>query len=294
MPQSNGRVPCWWWSDETMRALTGHAQWTLMMLRSQPDLTLIGTLGLNVARWANYSQNGDVDLINRSLVELASEGLILCDFCTQEVVVRRFMLHDQSFSNPKWARGAARAIRALLSLDLASAIISEAPPPVRKAIDDLSVGKANEQALINGKSTDSTPPPPPPPLPTSSHPLLQQEQPPTPVDNEDEERPIIGNAAEDPRIEATFQHLADRDLKRGQALGTVRDPHAYYRKCLEGRRLKDAAAVATFAAAHPDWAADRISRNVELPEVNTPPEYIPDRFRDFEAEDRERDGWWSP
>lgn len=119
-----------------LRHLTQGAQWLYQHLHLQAELTLIGTLAVNVTRWAIAARGLHLDEINRELAELVDAKLVLVDSSTQELWITGFFEHGPKLANGNHVRAACRALRCIESPVLARAIYEAAPKTVRDGMGD--------------------------------------------------------------------------------------------------------------------------------------------------------------
>lgn len=104
MARSHGRVKVEIWRDRDWRALSLPAQWTYMMLISQPTINNCGVIPFVPRRWMSYTATDDD--IGAALDELVTAAYIVVDDDTQEVLVRTFIHHDRIERQPNLVKAA--------------------------------------------------------------------------------------------------------------------------------------------------------------------------------------------
>ena len=113
------------WGDSDFVALNATAQRLYLLLCSQPDITPVGVIPLTPARWARLANNTQpVDICN-DLDTLTGARFVLVDVSTEEVLVRSYLSHDESFRNPNGRKGLAGAYGKVHSLKLRAAIATQ-------------------------------------------------------------------------------------------------------------------------------------------------------------------------
>lgn len=115
-----------WNGDSEFRNLDAEPQRLYLVLVTQKDISSAGVLPLTIRRWASYAANTTPDDIWAALKQLVARRYIVCDYDTEEVLVRTFVKWDGGYGNRKRVaaiRGAAStvaspAIRASLAREL--------------------------------------------------------------------------------------------------------------------------------------------------------------------------------
>ncbi len=82
------------WRDPDWRALTLPAQWLYWTLLTQPQLTLVGSLEVNVPKWATYAQDLTLVQVEDAMDELEEAGFVVIDDHTGEMLIRSFTKND--------------------------------------------------------------------------------------------------------------------------------------------------------------------------------------------------------
>lgn len=263
------------------RALSQGAQWLYQHFHFESDLTMLGTLTMNVNRWALAAAAVDIGEINRELSELEQAGFILMESCTQELFIADFLADRPPFRHRNHLTGALRVIESIESERLRAAVYETSLPLLEDAM------KRFENAPIQPPGQ----PPGKPPASTlagkgevedgywrtdHSEQRAQKRRASTgrkPNDQREEQE----DESSPSRVEQTLIILAKRDFDGAKARGTVMaDPEAYFRKCLGSQRLRNAPTAASFAAEHPDYPPSRLANCIEPPETITPPMYVPE------------------
>lgn len=123
-----------WSADDDFRALTRDAQWTYMMLISQPDISHCGVLPLTERRWSTLATDTDADSVRAAVAELAAARFVHIDESTEELWVRSYMKHDGQYVSPNGLKAIQRAAAEILSKPLQATVndavrsLTEAPP----------------------------------------------------------------------------------------------------------------------------------------------------------------------
>lgn len=138
-------------NDERFRQALAPAQWVYFHLYTEPELSMAGTMRVNLPVLASLSCHMTMDQISKALDELEGLGLILRDPETFELWITDYMRREPSLRNPRWARGAIAAIEGLFSATLAAHILEAVPDEVLKAsasrkASGTSTDKATENA----------------------------------------------------------------------------------------------------------------------------------------------------
>lgn len=113
------------WKDPDFIALPGHAQRLYMLLVSQGDISSCGTLPITLRRWSRMAIDTPIDSISISISILVSEGFIVLDEDTEELIVRSFIKWDKGYKVPKRLMAIKDAIRSMASPTLQQVAIGE-------------------------------------------------------------------------------------------------------------------------------------------------------------------------
>jgi hypothetical protein len=149
MPRAYSHLPLSLKNDERFRQASASAQWVYFHLYTQRELSMAGTIRVNLPVLASEAPNTTIDQISRALDELERRGLILRDSETFELWITDYIRRDTSFRNSKWARGAISAIEILSSAFLAATILEAMPEHVLDA-----AGPRRASGTSTDKATD--------------------------------------------------------------------------------------------------------------------------------------------
>lgn len=136
MARDYGKLLCSAWTDPEWKSLSSEAQRLYLLVLSQPDVSYVGTVPYRPRRWATMSKDSSRLKVTRSLTELVSNGYVIVDYDTQELLIRSFIRHDNPLKVPNMARAMVGAYHAILSHHLREVVVgelvrllNEAPPP---------------------------------------------------------------------------------------------------------------------------------------------------------------------
>lgn len=101
MARTHGRIQAVIWSDADFIAMRATAQRMFMFLLSQPDLSHAGLLPMRVNRWAKKASDLTPSAVRDELNVLASEGFVVADEDTEEVLIRTMVRNDGVYKQPK-------------------------------------------------------------------------------------------------------------------------------------------------------------------------------------------------
>src|SRR5687768_6333645 len=94
MARSHGKILSSIWRDQSWLALTKDAKGLYVLLLSQPNLTLVGSLDLALGRWSTYSPDDTREDMQDALDELRDALFVIVDDHTDELLIRSFTAHD--------------------------------------------------------------------------------------------------------------------------------------------------------------------------------------------------------
>lgn len=114
------------WNDEEFTSRTANAQRMYLFLLSQPKLSIVGTLDVNLERWAKKAAGLTPADVEYALEELAEHRFVIIDRVEGELVVRTIVKHDPARSY-KAAIGMWNAWRSIASRELRKAVVNEMP-----------------------------------------------------------------------------------------------------------------------------------------------------------------------
>lgn len=141
MARTHARVQAALWVDEDWRALGAGAQRTYLLLISQPQINNCGVLPLVPKRWARLATDTAVDDLGRWLDELEATGFVVCDWETDEVLVRTFIRHDRIEDQPNLTKAAKRQFEEIESTRIQHVLFrlydwlaEDLPEPLREAL----------------------------------------------------------------------------------------------------------------------------------------------------------------
>ena len=115
MSRTHARVDTTIWANQDWRALSAGAQWTYLMILSQPDLSHAGTVTFNPTKWSKSASGLALGHIESRIDELAASRFIVYDDETFEVLIRSFIRNDGVAKQPKVLMSACRAARSTVS-----------------------------------------------------------------------------------------------------------------------------------------------------------------------------------
>lgn len=113
-----------WRPESKFTRLTGRQQAVYQMLKGQEQISSAGVVALTYKRWAQSASDYTVETLRADLAVLASEGHVVVDEDTEEVLLVKFIRWDKGYGNPK---------RIGVIQDDAQRIMS---PPIKEAIAD--------------------------------------------------------------------------------------------------------------------------------------------------------------
>lgn len=165
------------WRDADWLDLSESAQWLFTTILSQPKMSLVGAIDINVMRWAGLNRTATTETVQAALAELRDRRFVLIDEGTGELLVRSFTKNDLSPSrvSQQIAKGFWAAWKGVASEDLRRSVVDNCPEDIWEKIER----HAPDDALRFRRSApiDREPPPPSdrdsePPIdnpPTGSH-----------------------------------------------------------------------------------------------------------------------------
>jgi hypothetical protein len=126
-------VPTSIWDDDGrpqgFRRRSRYAKLTLLMLKTQRNISAAGVLPITLPRWANILGGEDdpvtVDDVAADLRERARSGDVVIDETTSELLVVDFVYEDKGYGNPKRLPVIQRASREIESPPLRAALAVE-------------------------------------------------------------------------------------------------------------------------------------------------------------------------
>lgn len=90
-----------WRPESKFTRLTGRQQAVYQMLKGQEQISSAGVVALTYKRWAQSASDYTVDTLRSDLAVLASEGHVVIDEDTEEVLLVKFIRWDKGYGNPK-------------------------------------------------------------------------------------------------------------------------------------------------------------------------------------------------
>lgn len=103
------------WNDDDYRTLDPLAQWTYLMLVSQPDISHAGVLAFTPGRWATLADGLTPALVRRAVATLEAGRFIVVDANTEELWVRSYMKYDEGHKVPNIRTAIGRACDSISS-----------------------------------------------------------------------------------------------------------------------------------------------------------------------------------
>lgn len=149
------------WSDSDFTGLPTGAQRLYLLLLSQPDLTLCGSIAYRPKLWARLAPDTTVDDIEEAIAALEDARFVLVDRDVDELLVRTLIRWDPVLRHPNMAKSMARAWGALASQRLRDAVVAELPEHVRPGFPGqvLAMTPAQLGRFLRGETTDPDPDP---------------------------------------------------------------------------------------------------------------------------------------
>lgn len=148
------------WRDPDWLALSRDAQWLFVTILSQPRMTLVGSLDVNVMRWASLAADGTPADIEAALDELERQRFVILDRHTGELLVRSFTKNDLAPGriSQQIAKGFWSAWKGIASPELRRLVVDNCPPEVWEKVER----HAPDDVVQNRRSSpiDWEPPPP--------------------------------------------------------------------------------------------------------------------------------------
>lgn len=127
MARTHARIQGEIWANAEWRVLRRDAQWAYVLLLSQPQINNCGVLPLTLRRWSALSAGTTVDDLLAALHELEEWWFIVCDYETEEVLVRTFIRHDRVERQPNVLLSAERQFREVQSARIREVLRAENP-----------------------------------------------------------------------------------------------------------------------------------------------------------------------
>lgn len=94
MARSHGKILVDIWIDPDWIALDATAQWAYMMLLSQPQLTLVGSIDYKPHRWAQLAHGLTESDVEEAMARLEAARFVCIDRISRELLVRSMTRHD--------------------------------------------------------------------------------------------------------------------------------------------------------------------------------------------------------
>ena len=116
-----------WEPSNAFRTLSRGAQWTYLMLISQPQINNLGMLVYAPEKWVRMSPALTVEELEADLLELQQRWYIVVDSAVAELLVRSFIRHDKVWSQPKLVANARQLIREVESTEILEMLTSRHP-----------------------------------------------------------------------------------------------------------------------------------------------------------------------
>jgi hypothetical protein len=125
--RTHARVQGAIWNDVEWRRLSTNAQWSYLMLLSQPEINNCGVLALVPRRWSGYAVDMTLKDLEAALLELENAGFVLYDDETQELVIRTFVKHDTIEKQPYLVIAAKRQFGEVRSRRIRELLLAQNP-----------------------------------------------------------------------------------------------------------------------------------------------------------------------
>ncbi len=123
--RTEARITVDMWADEDFRQLSSGAQRLYVFLLSQRSLRHCGVLPLTLRRWAASSPDLTQDDVEQDLKELEAARYVVCDWDTEEVLIRTLLRNDGLFKNARMLPAVIRAAALIESRALRAALHAE-------------------------------------------------------------------------------------------------------------------------------------------------------------------------
>lgn len=128
MARSHGKILVDIWIDPDFLALDPMAQWSYMMLLSQPKLSLVGSIDYEPHRWSQLANGLTQRRLEGALSRLEYAGFVCIDHTTREVLVRSMTRHDGlRTNNPKLLKGLWGQWKGIASAGLRKVAVDNMP-----------------------------------------------------------------------------------------------------------------------------------------------------------------------
>lgn len=113
------------WADQEFTALTVGAQRLYLFLLSQPGLSQVGFLDINLKKWGNKAAALSADDVEKHLAELAAAEFVVADYDTDEVLVRTYVRNSGSWKQPLIVAAMVPAVVEIESQKIRRALLKE-------------------------------------------------------------------------------------------------------------------------------------------------------------------------
>lgn len=269
------------WRDRDWTSLTAQAQWLYVLILSQPKLSLVGGLDVNLNKWATMCADAESDDVAAALDELEQERFVIVDPVTQELIVRSFTKNDLKPSrlSPQIVKGFWGAWKGLHSPILRMAVVDNCPDAVWDRIAahaPLDAQNRRSRPIDwEGHSPIDWVPPSPIDSPATCYllPEASSQQPVAPetaAAAQSDERPAaLSDRERTDRFHEAIEVLVQRTVRRKPAES---NPTGYERALRLGKRTDHAARAMALIDAHPDIdPADLADQLEPTPSATTRP-----------------------
>lgn len=244
------------WRDDDFLRLSAGAQWTYMMLMSQPNLSYCGVISFTPKRWASYCKNSQVRDTKRSVAELVEARFVVVDEATEELWIRSHIKYDGVLKSPNIAIAARKDADAVQSDGIREAIRQTFPELFADGSPDPS-GKGSPKGSTNGSEDPSgkgasracLPEPPP-------HPLPQPAAAAPPVNRLASVNGCGRSLIESPAAAAAIEVILA--IRERQQDGRIHSPAVWRTKTRPKIADEFADRIASYLDAHPDADAPEI------------------------------------
>lgn len=113
------------WADQEFTALTVGAQRLYLFLLSQPGLSQVGFLDINLKKWSNKAAALSAGDVEKHLAELATAGFVVADYETDEVLIRTYVRNSGAWKQPLIVAAMVPAVVEIESQKIRRALIQE-------------------------------------------------------------------------------------------------------------------------------------------------------------------------
>lgn len=289
MARNHGRLLASIWRDPDWTSLSEAAQRTYMLVLSQPQLTLAGSLDTNQRKWSTFASDSTPESIEEALDELARRGFVAIDHDTTELVVRSFTKHDLTVSrvSEAVAKGFWGAWSGITSDHLRQVVVDNCPEDVWERLAATAPPEAVQKPRSAPLEREApSPPEREGPLPPECPPLTYllppppaaaaRSRPPTPVENAE----AAAAGTNDERFARAIEILVERTIRQRPP---KTNPAGYERSLRSGKAEDHAEHARRILDRQPDITAAALADELEPTTGTNPTQAAFDRNAERDA-----------